>query len=116
MMLFNIFGLADYKRRLPKPIEATCQWIRTHPLFVSWFGKAENALLWLTGPPGCGKTMLSYSVARQLEETSQNVLIYLCGDKISMQKDAKAVLIGLTSQLVHRHRVMVRHIRKVFEV
>ncbi|TRX91008.1 hypothetical protein FHL15_008213 [Xylaria flabelliformis] len=116
MMLFNIFDVADYKRRLPKPIEGTCQWIRSHPLFVSWFDKAENALLWLTGHPGCGKTMLSYSVARQLEETSQNVLIYFCDDKISMQKDAQAVLIGLISQLVHRHRSMVRHVRRVFEV
>ncbi|KAI0188050.1 hypothetical protein EV127DRAFT_435338 [Xylaria flabelliformis] len=116
MMLFNIFDVADYKRRLPKPIEGTCQWIRSHPLFVSWFDKAENALLWLTGHPGCGKTMLSYSVARQLEETSQNVLIYFCDGKISMQKDAQAVLIGLISQLVHRHRSMVRHVRRVFEV
>ncbi|KAI0814366.1 hypothetical protein GGR55DRAFT_631560 [Xylaria sp. FL0064] len=116
MMHFDLFNLIDYKRRLPKPIEGTCQWIRTHSSFVSWFEKAENALLWLTGYPGCGKTMLSYSVAKQLEETSQNVLIYFCDNKISMQKDAKAVLIGLIAQIVHRHRAMVRHIRRVFEV
>ncbi|KAI1283408.1 ankyrin repeat-containing domain protein [Xylaria sp. FL0933] len=116
MMHFDLFNLIDYKRRLPKPIEGTCQWIRVHSSFVSWYEKAENALLWLTGYPGCGKTMLSYSVARQLEEASQNVLIYFCDNKICMQKDAKAVLIGLIGQIVHRHRAMVRHIRRVFEV
>ncbi|KAI0513339.1 hypothetical protein F5B22DRAFT_249177 [Xylaria bambusicola] len=116
MAHFNMVNLTDYKRRLPKPIEGTCQWIRAHPLFVSWFEEAKSTLLWLTGYPGCGKTMLSYSMERQLEETSQNILIYFCDNKISMQKDAKAILIGLIAQLVHRHRAMVRYIGRVFEV
>ncbi|KAJ3568871.1 hypothetical protein NPX13_g6271 [Xylaria arbuscula] len=116
MIHFNIFNLTDYKRRLPKPIQGTCQWIRAHSLFASWLKKAGNALLWLTGYPGCGKTMLSYSLAKQLEETSQNVLIYFCDNKISTQRDSKAVLIGLIAQLIDRHHKMARHIRRVFEI
>lgn len=119
--LFNTFDVAEYKRLLPKPILGTCQWIRNHPLFVSWLGKTESALLWLTGHPGCGKTMLSFSLAQYFEEvratsTPQNVLIYFCDDKISRQKDAKAILIGLIFQIIHRHRSMIRHVRRVFEL
>lgn len=130
MKLFNPFDMADYKRRLPTPIEGTCQWIWKHPLFLFWLdgsGSCDNdnhntPLLWLTGHPGCGKTMLSYSLARQLEQhpsdsqKKANVLIYFCDDKVNTQKDARLVLIGLIAQLVQRNRRMVRHVRRVFEV
>lgn len=116
MKHFNPYDMADYRRRLPLPIEGTCQWIRNHPLFLSWFEGTGNSLLWLTGQPGCGKTMLSHSLARQLEELSQNVLVSFCDDKVSMQKDAKSILISLVAQLVQKNRKMVRHVQKVFQV
>lgn len=76
MKLFNPFDMADYRRRLPIPIEGTCQWILKHPLFMSWFEGFGNALLWLTGHPACGKTMISYSLARQVEASQKNVLFF----------------------------------------
>ncbi|KAI5919945.1 ankyrin repeat-containing domain protein [Camillea tinctor] len=121
MSLFSVFDIADYKRLLPKPVRGTCQWIMDHPLFRSWLEKAENSLLWLTGHPGCGKTVLSYSLARSFEElktshTSRNVLVYFCDDKVNNQKDAKSILISLIFQIVHRHRSLIRHVRKVFDI
>ncbi|KAI1176886.1 hypothetical protein F4777DRAFT_587643 [Nemania sp. FL0916] len=114
MKHFDIFTLADYKRSLPKPIEGTCQWILVHPLYISWFDKAENALLWLTGYPGCGKTVMSFWVAGQLENEFPNVLVYFCDDRINTQRDARAILIGLIAQLVHRHRAMGANVLSSF--
>ncbi|KAL6415608.1 hypothetical protein AUP68_02173 [Ilyonectria robusta] len=121
MKLFNTFDVAEYKGLLPKPIPGSCQWIRDHPFFVSWLEKTESALLWLTGHPGCGKTMLSFSLAQYFEEvraasTPQTVLIYFCDDKVSRQKDAKAIIISLIFQIIQRHRSMIRHVRRVFEL
>ncbi|KAI1028458.1 hypothetical protein LB503_002201 [Fusarium chuoi] len=101
----------------PKPVPGTCQWIRGHQLFVTWLENSSNALLWLTGHPGCGKTMLSYSLAQYFEDACtkpRNVLIYLCQNK-NKQTDGRAVLIGLILQIVDRHRSLVRHIRAAFE-
>ncbi|KAK6708877.1 hypothetical protein SNK04_009822 [Fusarium graminearum] len=101
----------------PKPVPGTCQWIRSHSLFVSWLEAGTNALLWLTGHPGCGKTMLSYSLAQYFDDArnkSRNVLIYLCQNK-NKQTDARAVLIGLILQIADRHRSLVRYIRSAFE-
>lgn len=113
--LFNVFDVDDYKRRLPRRVEGTCAWIRTHPRFISWVERAKSTLLWLTGHSGCGKTILSHAVAQHLEETTREVLIYFCDNKVNTQKDAKAILIGLIFQLVHRHRAMVRHIQREFD-
>ncbi|KAH6986404.1 hypothetical protein BKA56DRAFT_613779 [Ilyonectria sp. MPI-CAGE-AT-0026] len=121
MKLFNIFDVAEYKGLLPKPIPGSCQWIRDHPFFVTWLEKTESALLWLTGHPGCGKTMLSFTLEQYFEEirttsTPQTVLIYFCDDKVSRQKDAKAIIISLIFQMIQRHRSMIRHVRRIFEL
>jgi ankyrin repeat protein/energy-coupling factor transporter ATP-binding protein EcfA2 len=107
--------------RIPTPAKGTCQWILGHPLFVSWLEGAENALLWLTGHPGCGKTTLSYFLAKQLETSPKSrarssVCIYFCDDKISKQNVANNILIGLIFQLIQRHRSLARHVRKVYQM
>ncbi|KAL6923581.1 hypothetical protein FSST1_000855 [Fusarium sambucinum] len=101
----------------PKPVPGTCQWIRSHGLFLSWLEEGTSALLWLTGHPGCGKTMISYSLAQYFDNAcnkSRNVLIYLCQNK-NKQTDARAVLIGLILQIVDRQRSLVRYVRSAFE-
>ncbi|KXX73339.1 Ankyrin repeat domain-containing protein 50 [Madurella mycetomatis] len=45
-----------------------------------------------------------------------NVCIFFCDDKISKQRDAKCALIGLILQLVHRHRSLIRHASKTYEM
>ncbi|KAK3389407.1 hypothetical protein B0H63DRAFT_507002 [Podospora didyma] len=120
MTQFSIFDLADYLVVLPKPVNGTCQWILVHPKFTSWLGKTENALLWLTGHPGCGKTVLSFFLLNHLEQTRTSqtptsVCAFFCDDKISKQKDAKDILKGLIFQVISRHRSLIRHAKRVFE-
>ncbi|KAG4253672.1 hypothetical protein FPRO03_07632 [Fusarium proliferatum] len=117
MTLLNDHDVTKDVEPPPKPVPGTCQWIRGHQLFIAWLGKSSNALLWLTGHPGCGKTMLSYSLAQYFEDArakSSNVLIYLCQNK-NKQTDGRAVLIGLILQIIDRHRSLLRHIRAAFE-
>ncbi|KAL3590158.1 hypothetical protein FPOAC2_12342 [Fusarium poae] len=98
-----------------------------HQCFGNKIRDSDNALLWLTGHPGCGKTMLSYSLAQYLDyacNKSRNVLIYLYQNKNKhkhkhkhkhKQADARAVRIGLILQIVDRHRLLVKCIRSAFE-
>jgi ankyrin repeat domain-containing protein 50 len=121
MRLLSDFDVADYQAMLSKPARGTCQWILSHPVFVSWLETAGSALLWLTGHPGCGKTVLSLYLATQLETDlaslpSSNVCIFFCDDKITKHRDAKNALIGLIFQLVHRHPSLVRYVSRAYEM
>ncbi|PTB38647.1 hypothetical protein M441DRAFT_145727 [Trichoderma asperellum CBS 433.97] len=117
MTLLNDHDAAKGMELPSKPVSGTCQWIHSHHLFISWLEKGSNALLWLTGHPGSGKTMLSYSLVQHLNDVraqSGNVLIYLCQSK-NKQTDGREVLIGLILQMIDRHRSMIRYVRSVFE-
>ena len=123
MRLFSEFDVSDYQAMLPRPARGTCQWVLNHPSFVSWFENPGNALLWLTGHPGCGKTILSLYLAEQLEagagagsQPSKNVCVFFCDDKIGKQKDARSALAGLILQLIRRHPSLVQYAAKVHEL
>lgn len=101
----------------PTPVPGTCQWIHSHDIFLSRLETGSNALLWLTGRPGSGKTMLSWSLLRYIDDTrvrSRNAFLFLCQNK-NTRTDAKAVVIGLILQIIDRHRSLIRHVRSVFE-
>jgi len=121
MELFSRFDIADYRNALPEPVAGTCRWILAHPKFSSWLDQTTNALLWLTGHSGCGKTVLSSFLAKHLEDAQPThsktvVCAYFCDDKISVQRDALSILKSLIYQIVRRHRSLVRHVKKVFEI
>ncbi|KAJ9161562.1 Ankyrin repeat domain-containing protein 50 [Coniochaeta hoffmannii] len=65
--------------------------------------------------------MLSFFLAKRLGSSqkprpSSDVCVFFCDDKISNQKNANNVLIGLIFQLVRRHKSLVRHISKVYDM
>ncbi|KAH7157846.1 ankyrin repeat-containing domain protein [Dactylonectria estremocensis] len=95
MALLNDSDVAKHAEVPPKPVPGTCQWIRSHHLFLSWLENDTDTLLWLTGHPG-------------FDSESRTVFVYLCQNK-SKQTDGREVLIGLISQAIERHRSMVRH-------
>ncbi|OIW34693.1 hypothetical protein CONLIGDRAFT_658495 [Coniochaeta ligniaria NRRL 30616] len=114
MSLLSVFDTADYRRMLPKPAKGTCQWILSHPAFVAWAGEPDSTLLWLTGHPGCGKTTLSFFLAKYLEDAGStrlpnNIYVYFCDDKINRQRDGKDILLGVIFQIICRHRSLIRH-------
>lgn len=106
MTLLNDHDAAIGTELPPKPVSATYQWIRSHHLFISWLEKGSNALLWLTGRPGSGKTILSYSLVQHFNDVrarSENILIYLCQNK-NKPTDGRGILIGLMLQVIDCHR------------
>lgn len=56
-------------------VEGTCEWIQMDNEYQSLL-RGDTRLLWICGGPGKGKTMLSISSRRSLEETSSKS--YIC--------------------------------------
>jgi hypothetical protein len=47
-------------------VSGTCKWIKSNATYLSWL-RSRSQLLWLSGGPGKGKTMLSIFLAEELE-------------------------------------------------
>lgn len=120
--LFSHFDIDDYHRRIPKPIKSTCRWVLSHPVFITWFKTVKSSMIWFTGHPGSGKTVMSSFLTRYLQETTKTamtdamVCVYFCDEKVNKQKDAKAILLGVIFQIICQHRSLIKHVRKSFEL
>jgi ankyrin repeat protein len=66
--LFSTAGDYDCHRlQLDQPVNRTCSWILEHPNFASFRRTEDPTLLWVTGNPGCGKSILARFLADHLE-------------------------------------------------
>ena len=99
-------------------VDGTCEWIKGHALYDSWF-RSQSQLLWLSGGPGKGKTMLSIFLAEELEQTarlSQNKLFlhYFCDNKDEKRNTAVTVIRGLIYQLLQSRQKLLNYILPTF--
>jgi hypothetical protein len=100
-------------------VDGTCEWIRTNELYVSWL-RSDSQLLWLSGGPGKGKTMLSIFLAEQLEQTTKDLsdtlfLQYFCDNKDEKRNTGVTVIRGLLYQLLHLQPKLFDHILPTFK-
>ena len=101
-------------------VNGTCEWIKSHKLYKSWL-HSRSQLLWLSGGPGKGKTMLSIFLAEELERTvnqSQDMLFlqYFCDSKDEKRKTAITIIRGLIFQLLKSQRKLFDHILPSFKI
>jgi ankyrin repeat protein len=121
MVLLNSVYLAEYKAQLPRPVQGTCSWILSHPAYLTWLTAEETSLLWVTGEPGCGKTMLSTYLTDHLRlgrvaPVKPQVFFFFCDDKVKSQRDANSILRGILYQILQQHRKLIKHVKSRFEM
>lgn len=102
---------SDYykqKQRNPQRATGTCMWFLDHPHYREWTEKQSSSLLWVSGDPGCGKSVLSSFLVdefveelRSSETASQSLVCYFfCKDDNDEQKSGTLVLSAILHQLL----------------
>ena len=102
-------------------VDGTCEWILTHEQYRSWLVEDDSRLLWLSGAPGIGKTMISNFLVEELtpiaERTPQMTLAYyFCDDKRQERRTATAIIRGLLLQVLRQRPILFKHIQESFEM
>jgi Cdc6-like AAA superfamily ATPase len=100
-------------------VEGTCEWIKTNELYNTWL-HSHSQLLWLSGSPGKGKTMLSIYLAEELEQQvkdSQNALFmqFFCDNRDEKRNTAITIIRGLIWQLLRLRPRLFIHILPSFQ-
>ena len=88
-------GSRGKKQRLPD----TCEWILREPAYRSWKNSNEGAspVLWIHGPPGCGKTFLAQFIVDdvQQEAAGSGTLAYFCDANSTPTSVIRSLLLQL---------------------
>lgn len=105
-------------------VTGTCEWIRNHQSYKGWL-ECPPSLLWLSGGPGKGKTMLSIFLAEELEQLAKQsheraiFLQYFCDNTDEKRNTATNVVRSLTLQLLSKHpdrHRLIEHILPTFRL
>ncbi|EUC28694.1 hypothetical protein COCCADRAFT_30089 [Bipolaris zeicola 26-R-13] len=92
-------------------VTGTCEWIKNNGGYRSW-NQGETPLLWVTGGPGKGKTMLSIFLTEDLEQelskyNAGQLVYYFC---IHKKRDKGTDLLrSLLYQIIDKRPELAKH-------
>ena len=103
----------DYKSEKSRNrdrIPGTCQWFLGHQDYHDWIAKRSSNVLYLTGDPGCGKSVLMKSlIDGELQSTDSITTCYFFfRDDGSGSGSSINALLALIHQLCSQSRVLLR--------
>ena len=117
------FCHADYAtyryNRIPIHHPGTLHWVLDHEVYQNWVSEDSGSnFLWISGNPGCGKTVLSKFLLHHLDErakgTDAKVAYFFCDDKEAKQKSATSLLRGLIHQLIKACPNLIKRAMKTY--
>ena len=77
-----------------------------------------SKILWLSGDPGCGKSVLSAFIVDQVKESmpASTVCYFFCDDKVELQKTTLSILRSILHQLLSSRTALLSHVLPQFNV
>lgn len=111
----------DPTKQLSDVLERKCMntglWIYEHETFQSWKDSPGDAVLWLAGGPGSGKTVMTASIIQALqnngaEPSTTLILYYFVDGKEQERSDHLNLLPGLIHQILLAKPNLVTGVRK----
>lgn len=106
-----------------KIVSGTCDWINQKEEFVNWI-TSDSGLLWISGGPGLGKTMLLIYLTEYLlsyfrplvEDKCRYSTFFFCDAKDNTRNTSVAIVWELLFQLLQQKEELFRHILPAYEV
>ncbi|KAM6532716.1 hypothetical protein FALCPG4_005767 [Fusarium falciforme] len=100
-------------RRTP----GTCEWIPIIEEYQNW-SAGRSSLIWISGPPGKGKTFISIFLTQLLESSKPDatVIWFFCDNKAASRNQAINILRGLIIQLIQKHNQLISRITPTWKI
>ncbi|KEF52661.1 uncharacterized protein A1O9_11078 [Exophiala aquamarina CBS 119918] len=112
MKMLNTFDAISAKERVPVPVKNTLDWLLDGKKFKRWVRDEKAQLLWIQGPPGSGKTVISAHIASGYLQNlcPQSAICYFFCSRLSEdQNDGVGMLRGILYQLYAQRPYLVEH-------
>ncbi|KAH8592591.1 WD40-repeat-containing domain protein [Bisporella sp. PMI_857] len=108
----------DDKKRIEETkgglLGGSYQWILENSYFQQWYNDEQSHLLWISGDPGKGKTMLLCGIINELENLTAGARLsfFFCQATDSRINSATAVLRGLIYLLIKQQPSLISHLQE----
>ncbi|KAM5521743.1 PFS domain-containing protein [Fusarium oxysporum f. sp. phaseoli] len=94
--------------------KGTCEWILSTDKFQAWDQNPPH-LLWISAPPGMGKTYMSVYLSKQFESLSNalygvTTIFFFCDNNVQTRNTAVNILRSLMYQLISHQRSLINTI------
>ncbi|KEY70793.1 hypothetical protein S7711_03288 [Stachybotrys chartarum IBT 7711] len=100
-------------------VDGTCEWLIQHPHYQEWLADTNHPLLWISGGPGKGKTMLAIYITEVLQpvvDAADDVLLYyFCSNRDKNRNTALTIMRGILHQWIDLHPHLAKYIKNSFE-
>ncbi|KAG4417000.1 hypothetical protein IFR04_009841 [Cadophora malorum] len=100
-------------------VDGTCEWLIQHPHYQDWLEDANGPVLWISGGPGKGKTMLAIYITEVLQpvvDAADNVLLYyFCSNRDKNRNTALTIMRGIIHQWIDLHPHLAKEIKSSFD-
>ncbi|KAL2751848.1 hypothetical protein ACRALDRAFT_1083796, partial [Sodiomyces alcalophilus JCM 7366] len=101
------------RERVPRKTEGTCEWLAQDERYLQWRERDGSPVLWVSGGPGRGKTMLAISVVEDMERRKADdevLLSFFCNNGDDDCNTPAAIWADLSCQLLDQRRHLVEHV------
>lgn len=100
-------------------VDGTCEWLIQHPHYQEWLTDENHPLLWISGGPGKGKTMLAIYITEVLQsvvDAGDNVLLYyFCSNRDKNRNTALTIMRGILHQWISLHPQLAKFVKSSFD-
>ncbi|OAL21718.1 hypothetical protein AYO22_07660 [Fonsecaea multimorphosa] len=95
----------DFLRESKRRTSPCGQWLLSHELFKEWYHSTQNRILWIVGPPGSGKTVLSTSIIEHVQserdaKVRQPVAFFYCSQNSQQNQTTVSILAAIIAQII----------------
>jgi nucleoside phosphorylase len=99
--------------------DGTCEWLTRHTNYQRWATGDSQPLLWVSGGPGKGKTMLAIYVTELLQpehdSTEEVLLYYFCSNRDKNRNSAITIMRGIIHQWITAEPHLAQYVKSYFD-
>jgi ankyrin repeat protein len=114
-----VFTDEEWENTLNSRTPKTCEWIFQRLCYQNWASSAIStnsmSILWVYGPPGSGKSVLSASIVEQLKnENPSRVAYFFCVSEDETKRQPFAIVRSWVAQMVRQTQEALELAREIY--
>lgn len=113
---FYVSAYEKQMNRNPDAVKGTCRWLLDNSNFQNWKDPELSSLLWVSAGPGCGKSVVSKMLIKELSKTSlpgkrRTICYFFFKEDDTLQRTAENALCAILHQILSTpgNSGLVRH-------